>query len=108
MNLTGGSASYAASVHADQTRARWHLAGVGSSTDEGVGGAIYLHQPSDGGMRPIWTFTYVEIASSGNQHCGSGFGMLNAEQDITQISVYSVGGNNVNTGRATLYGIAHS
>ena len=107
-NLLSSSNSYAGAAYVNQTRIRWHSAGVGNDTDEGVAGWFYLLNPSDTATRPYYTGAFVETAFNGDNHMGQLYGCGNDEQTIDRIQIYSVGGNNIASGRATLYGIAHS
>ena len=107
-NLLSSSNSYAGAAYVNQTRIRWHSAGVGNDTDEGVAGWFYLLNPSDTATRPYYTGAFVETAFNGDNHMGQMYGCGNDEQTIDRIQVYSVAGNNIASGRATLYGIAHS
>ena len=107
-NLLSSSNSYAGAAYVNQTRIRWNSAGVGNDTDEGVAGWFYLLNPSDTATRPYYTGAFVETAFNGDNHMGQLYGCGNDEQTIDRIQIYSVGGNNIASGRATLYGIAHS
>ena len=107
-NLLSSSNSYAGAAYVNQTRIRWNSAGVGNDTDEGVAGWFYLLNPSDTATRPYYTGAFVETAFNGDNHMGQLYGCGNDEQTIDRIQIYSVGGNNIASGRGTLYGIAHS
>ena len=106
--MLSSSNSYAGAAYVNQTRIRWNSAGVGNDTDEGVAGWFYLLNPSDTATRPYYTGAFVETAFNGDNHMGQLYGCGNDEQTIDRIQIYSVGGNNIASGRATLYGIAHS
>ena len=82
--------------------------GVGNATGEGVMGIIYLHQPSSGTTRAVFTgnmaFTYSSGVFKGGsftaQHSEANFG-------IDRVQFFADGGN-ISQGRFTIYGISHA
>jgi len=78
---------------------------TGNATGEAMGGIIYIH--TNGASFPIMTGTGVTINSTGEGYHETFSGYRKAVITLDRVQLIATSGN-INTGRMTVYGIAHS
>ena len=81
--------------------------GVGNATGEGFGGIVFLHQPSDGAIKPLITSHSSHLYNDG--HCGFVVmsGVRNAVITCDRAQFFAESGN-LTSGRITAFGISHA
>jgi len=81
---------------------------VGNAAGEGFGGMLYLHRPGDGTVRPHVTGTIAnwDVAATTLLNVGFQGGGRNAVITLDRINFFFSTGN-IETGRMTVWGLAH-
>jgi len=81
--------------------------GVGSAAGKGCGAVLWLHRPGDGTMEPMITGTYMQKTAGGGHVGGAIFGVRTSVIAVDRLQIFFDAGN-INTGRLTVWGVAHS
>lgn len=81
--------------------------GVGNATGEGFGGIVFLHQPSDGVIKPLITSQSAQIQNDGKLGFTVMAGMRNAVITCDRAQFLAESGN-LTSGRITAFGISHA
>jgi len=80
---------------------------TGGATGEGIGGMLFLHRPGDGTMRPNISGSGVNISTASDIQ---GFHVVGQRKSVITLDriqfLFSSG--NVESGRMTIWGIAHA
>jgi hypothetical protein len=102
------SGNYQAGASAGDCEIALANLGVGGATAEGFGAALWMHIPSDAGLRPTFsgTVSYQNALtrSSGGILAGQFCGAL----CVTQVRLAFGSGNIYAGGRVSIYGVAHA
>jgi hypothetical protein len=104
--LQASSASYGAGVNASDTDAQISNA-VGDQAGEGCGGMIFLTRPGDGTMWPTWAGSFSAIHGGTALQGGTTIGARRAVITLDRVAVL-FGNGNIQSGRLTVWGIAHA
>jgi hypothetical protein len=104
--LQASSASYGAGVSASDTDAQISNA-VGDQAGEGCGGMIFLTRPGDGTMWPTWAGSFSAIHGATALQGGTTIGARNAVITLDRVAIL-FGSGNIQSGRLTVWGIAHA
>ena len=104
--LQASSASYGAGVNASDTDAQISNA-VGDQAGEGCGGMIFLTRPGDGTMWPTWAGSFSALHGSTAIQGGTTMGARNAVITLDRVAIL-FGSGNIQSGRLTVWGIAHA
>tara|TARA_R100001082_G_scaffold97240_1_gene65039 strand:- start:350 stop:1141 length:792 start_codon:yes stop_codon:yes gene_type:complete len=81
--------------------------GVGNATGEGFGGVVFLHQPSDGVIKPLITSQSAHLYNDGHLGFVVMAGVRNAVITCDRAQFLAESGN-LTSGRITAFGISHA
>ena len=81
--------------------------GVGNATGEGVGGVVFLHQPSDGAIKPLITSQSAHLYNDGHLGFVVMAGVRDAVITCDRAQFFAESGN-LTSGRITAFGISHA
>ena len=85
-----------------------NAAGVGSDTGEGLQAMLYLTSPSDGTIYPHVYGNVAMIGNGGHNFTGFVSGSRKAVIAVDRVEFSFSGGGNIESGRMTVWGIAHA
>ena len=83
------------------------MGGVGNANDEGVSGRSYLYIPSNTSLVTMQEHTIISKNSGGNAADAHDGSLYNSASAVDAVQ-FKFSGGNIDSGRITLYGIAHS
>ena len=83
------------------------MGGVGNANDEGVSGRSYLYIPSNTSLVTMQEHTIISKNSGGNAADAHDGSLYNSASAVNAVQ-FKFSGGNIDSGRITLYGIAHS
>jgi hypothetical protein len=106
--LSDASSTYDGDNSSATTIIRLSDKDYGSDAGEGIGFECKLMTPADAVMRPVFQGMCVGIDTGGGLECGSWWGQRTAVITLDRVQFYDYNGNNMDSGRITLYGIKHS
>ena len=81
--------------------------GVGNATGEGFGGVVFLHQPSDGAIKPLITSQSAHLYNDGHLGFVVMAGVRDAVITCDRAQFFAESGN-LTSGRITAFGISHA
>ena len=105
--LSGSSTSYAADVSAEDNAITIGFGAPGASAGDGFGAIMWLHRPGDGSMRPMISGLRTLANAAGLLFGGAFTGFRIAVITLDRINI-SFTGDDIVTGRLTVWGLAHA
>jgi hypothetical protein len=79
----------------------------GNATEEGFGGLIFLHRPLDGTMNPTFSGVVTSVTEGATLCRGDFAGMHTTAVDVDRV-LFQFSSGNIDTGRMTVWGVAHA
>ena len=108
---TDGGSSYLTSGYLGASTSSFGISqgmgGVGNANDEGFSGRSYLYIPSNTSLVTMQDHTMISKNSGGNAADAHDGSLYNSASAVNAVQ-FKFSGGNIDSGRITLYGIAHS